>query len=113
MTTHRLSRSDFVRIRGGKRQSRVHGTCFSLAASPLSGDIGPKFACVVSTKVSKKEVERNRIKRLCREAVSSRIAGIRKPLALVFYAKQEAADPPRIAIHDDVDALLRKIQASQ
>ena len=113
MTTHRLSRSDFVRIRGGKRQSRVHGTCFSLATSPLSGDIGPKFACVVSTKVSKKAVVRNRIKRLCREAVGSRIAGIQKSLALVFYAKREAADAPRAAILRDADELLEKIQASQ
>ena len=110
MTTHRLSRSDFVRMRGGKRQSRVHGTYFSLATSPLSGDTGPKFACVVSTKVSKKAVERNRIKRLCREAVNSRIPGIQKSLALVFYAKHEAADAPRAAIHRDIDELLEKIQ---
>jgi len=58
-------------------------------------------------------VERNRIKRLCREAVSSRIAGIQKSLTLVFYAKREAANAPRAAIHDDIDGLLRKIQASQ
>ncbi len=105
----RLSRSDFVSESGASK--RFHGRFFSLSASSLPGEGSPLLACVVSKKTAAKAVERNLIKRLCREAVR---AYIRKsaptpPLALVFRAKKDAVGTPFTDILRDVGELIDKI----
>src|SRR3990167_9710528 len=90
-----LARIDFLR-HAGARTRRFHGALFSLSVTELpSGARGPKCACVVSKKVSPKAVERNLIKRRCREAVRTLILKRNEALAPpsagappVFFSKR-------------------------
>src|SRR3989338_1166324 len=108
-----LARTDFLRHAGAGAR-RFHGALFSLSVSALpSGARGPKCACVVSKKVSPKAVERNLIKRRCREAVRTLIlkrneapAPQSAGLALVFYAKREARGAAFEDIRKDTVSLL-------
>lgn len=94
-------------MRGTER--RVHGLLFSLAISPLAqGETTTKFACVVSKKVSPKAVERNRIKRRCREAARAFMSDD-SPRALVFVAKRTARDATSGDLTRDIESLLKKI----
>jgi ribonuclease P protein component len=49
----------------------------------------PRFAFIISTKISKAAVHRNRIKRAMSEAVRHRITNIRKGLDVLFLTKRE------------------------
>ena len=104
MLKNRLSRADLAEMRRAQVR-RVHGTYFSLIAKRISGGKHSKFTCAVSTKVARKAVERNRIKRLCREAVRNMLGELKQPLALVFYAKREATR----ASHGDVTRDIEKL----
>ena len=108
MQKNRLSRIDHARLLKGARALRVHGKFFSLATTPLLGTGVAKYTCAVSTKVSKKAVEGNRIKRLCREAVRMHIAEAAEPLAHIFYAKREAVGTSYEEITRDIAGLMKK-----
>ncbi len=113
----RLSRAHFVALKGARR---IHGTLFTLSVAPLPEADPPlagavpagrqgKFACVVSKKVSAKAVDRNRIKRRCRESVRAFLSTFREPLALVFTAKRVAGDASSADIAEDVRKLLIRV----
>ena len=103
-----LARIDFLR-HAGARTRRFHGALFSLSVTELpSGVRGPKCACVVSKKVSPKAVERNLIKRRCREAVQALLLKRNEALALVFYAKREARGAAFENIRKDTASLLER-----
>lgn len=103
-----LARADFLRS-AGVRTRRLHGAFFSLSVLDLPrGARGPTSACVVSKKVSPKAVERNLIKRRCREAVRGLILKRNEQLALVFYAKREALRATFTDIRNDTASLLER-----
>jgi len=83
--------------------------CFSLVATPLPGSVLSKFTCAVSTTVARKAVERNRVKRLCREAVRKTLGKVKRPLALAFYAKREAREASYADIARDIETLIAKL----
>src|SRR3989344_8068840 len=104
----KISRADFMRLEKAKGH-RVHGALFSLSVFLLSpGDVF-RCACVVSKKVTSKAVERNRIKRWCREAVRMHAWSIGRPLALVFRAKKEASHATFRDVERDVHSLVEKL----
>ena len=100
---YRLSGEEIRKLSG----KRIHGTFFSLLVAPIQGDYA-KRACVVSKKVSAKAVDRNSVKRRCRNALAKRMPNAKKPLALVFYAKREARDAKFSDIERDVGSLLAR-----
>jgi ribonuclease P protein component len=93
-----------IRSLSGKR---VHGRFFSLLIAPLAGTHA-KCAIVVSKKVSLKAVDRNKVKRRSRTMIARRIGAVRKPLALVFYAKRDAKGAEVRELDRDIDALFSK-----
>jgi ribonuclease P protein component len=102
----RLSRVDFSSINTA-RLRRIHGAYLTLSVSehvknPISK---PKFACVVSKKIAARAVDRNRIRRRCREAFRTLCNGRTDPRSFICYAKKEAA----AASYDDIRSDLRDL----
>lgn len=101
----RLSRADLNAINSltVRRFSGVYGT---LAVSPLPPLCSiPRSTCVVSKKVSKRAVDRNVIKRRCREIFRTCTQGHNEPLALVFHAKKSALDASFADVALDIQVL--------
>ena len=85
------------RMRGDKsfkevleRGRLVQAESFGLAFVKREDEDVPRFGFIVSTKVSKEAVQRNRIKRALSEAVRFLTADIKKGYDVVFLAKQRA-----------------------
>ena len=70
----------------------------------------PKFACVVSKKIAAHAVDRNRIRRLCREAFRAIPGTILNAQAIVFYAKKESKNATFPEVASDVKKLLSQIK---
>lgn len=68
----------------------------------------PRFAFVVSSKVSKKAVVRNRIRRLLSEAARTKLKNI-QPRDIIMLADKKIADAPREKIIQDTESVLIKI----
>ena len=105
----RLTRADFTSERTVPK--RFHGKFFSLSASPLLSKRKVSVACVVSKKVAPKAVQRNLIKRHCREAVraATRKSALPTPFALIFRAKKDVVGATFRDVLRDVASLVDKI----
>ena len=89
------------------RGKRLNGRFFSLLV--VSGEKSAKCACVVSKKTAARAVDRNKIKRRCRDILAKRIGSLQKPAALVFSAKREAKAATFSELEHDIEALLSKL----
>jgi ribonuclease P protein component len=76
----------------------------SPAALPL-----PRFTVIVSTKVSKRAVERNRIKRVLREAIRGDLSAFR-PGDYVIIVKARAAKRLPAEIRQELDRLMASVR---
>lgn len=68
----------------------------------------PRFAFIISAKVSKKAVVRNHIRRYLSEAVRIKLKNI-PPRDIVMIADKKIADAPREKIVQDTELVLIKI----
>lgn len=68
----------------------------------------PRFAFVVSNKISKKACERNYIRRMLRECVRLRIDSIIPSIDIVFIVRSNVSDRDFLAVDKVVDRLLKK-----
>lgn len=91
-------------MRGFKR---VHGTLFSLSFGSIPDRAHPGAACVVSAKTAPRATTRNRIKRLCRTALSPLVSGLVAPAVVVCIAKKPAADASLADVRRELAALMR------
>ena len=108
----RLSRVDLSTINVA-RSRRFFGTYFTMSISPRkveSSKNEPKFACVVSKKIAAHAADRNRIRRLCREAFRSAAGAAHKAQAHIFYAKKESKTATFHDVTADVKSLLSRIK---
>ena len=69
----------------------VQSDSFGIAFVKREDEEVPRFGFIVSTKVSKEAVQRNRIKRALSEAVRFMTSDIKSGYDVVFLAKQRAA----------------------
>src|SRR3989344_1396030 len=86
-TQRRLSRIDFP---SGPPKKRVSNEFFKIAVWQKKEGLETKFACVVSKKVARRAVERNKLKRRCREITSRYLSSIATPCSIVIYPKKYA-----------------------
>lgn len=98
---HRLSRLDFNHF---KVERRLSGAFLSLGVGVVSQRIRGGFACVVSKKVARKAVDRNRIKRRVRAIM--REVTLSGPLVVIVYAKPGASHATMQDLREDIMALL-------
>lgn len=102
----RLRRAgDFAALR--QASGRLGGRCFSVRWRPNGLDHA-RLGLAISKRVSKRAVERNRIKRLVRE--SFRRARMQlPPIDLVVMAREAAAGMPGSELLAEIDALWRRL----
>ncbi|RJR12878.1 ribonuclease P protein component [Candidatus Parcubacteria bacterium] len=107
MHIHSLSRAEIVAFQRTVRK-KVHGELFSVAVAHGAATPSLRYACVVSKKIARKAVERNRIKRLCRAALQKESKTIAKPLTVLLYAKGGAVHASSQEVSQEIQSLLRK-----
>ena len=75
----------------------------------VSNDLGfSRFGFIISNKVSKKAVERNRAKRLLRESIRLFQNKIKPQIDFVFIAKKEIIGKDFAEVNDCVEKLLKR-----
>ena len=107
----RLKHRDFSSINTAQGR-RCYGTYFTLSVGVQRG-AGPsekaKFAVVVSKKIAARAVDRNRIRRLCKEVVRQESDTIRGPQTLILYAKKAARSASFKEIETDIVELFSQL----
>jgi ribonuclease P protein component len=98
--------SDFAALRAG---ARWQGSHFLLRWRTTSG-AGARLGLAVSRKVSKRAVERNRIKRVVRESFRARREGL-PPLDILVIARSSAAAAPNPELFADLGFGWRRLEA--
>jgi len=102
----RLRRAgDFAALR--QASGRLGGRCFSVRYRPNGLDHA-RLGLAISKRVSKRAVERNRIKRLLRESFRH-VRSQLPPVDLVVMAREAAAGLPGNELLAEIDALWRKL----
>lgn len=104
--THRLTKQkDFKAIfRKGKRS---FGRFFAIRFLKNDQE-NPRVAVVASNKVSKKAVERNKIKRQVREIVRLHMDKVNKPLDIIINISPRALDAKKEELEKDFLSVLKK-----
>jgi ribonuclease P protein component len=96
---------DFAALR--QASGRLGGRCFSVRYRPNGLDHA-RLGLAISKRVSKRAVERNRIKRLLRESFRRARAQL-PPIDLVVMAREAAAGAPGPELLAEIDALWRRL----
>ncbi len=106
--------ASLYRLRGDKSFKDVLDTgrlvqseSFGLVFVKRDDEEVPKFGFIVSTKVSKEAVQRNRIKRALSEAVRFLTADIKSGYDVVFLAKQKATKKTTDELMNEVRETLK------
>ena len=104
----RLRRAaDFLALRQGS--DRLSGHCFSVRYRS-NGQSSARLGMAISKRVSKRAVDRNRLKRLIRESFR-RVRGELPPYDLLIMARDVAVPLPGPELLAELDALWRRLPA--
>jgi ribonuclease P protein component len=100
---NRLSRKNFP---PGAPARRARNALCALSLWYEAQARAVRFTCVVSKKTARKAVDRNRLKRRCREAVRAHVGRIHVPVTVVAYPTREALTASAAQLKDAVGTLL-------
>lgn len=105
--THRLTQKrDFAKLSTHGRS--VFGPFVTMRVRS-TGEEGPRIAFITSTKVFKRSVDRNRVKRRLRAILRELLAEVPKKIHLLFIVKPEALKAPHLDLVAEIRRLLTKI----
>ncbi|MBL7150438.1 ribonuclease P protein component [Candidatus Microgenomates bacterium] len=93
-----------------KKGKRFSFPLFNLVVCQQSQLLNSRFTFVVSTKISKKAVVRNRTKRLLSEAVRLLLPQIKKGFDIIFFAKKPFLEEKLQDVMPQVEKALNKIK---
>lgn len=91
-----------------KEGNRTFSQFFTLFSVSTPENLEPRFAFVVSSKVSKNATARNRTKRLLRQAVHELLPTIVGSTCTVCVAKADLSEVPLQAIKADITRTFKK-----
>lgn len=84
------------------------GKAFGLVVLKTEKENPSRFAFIVSTKISKKAVERNRVKRKLKEAVRQLLGKINNGFDVLFLAKKSLLDKTDKEIKEETEKLFKE-----
>ncbi len=103
----KLTKSDFSALK--KRGKTLHSLHFTLTAYDTIKTKNNKFSFVVSKKVSKKSVVRNKLKRIGYDTIRSLVSRIKeKSVFCVFFLKNGAEKTSPSQLSNEISELLKK-----
>lgn len=106
-----IGKSNFEKI---KNEGILYqGKAFGLAVLKREESNLPRFAFVISTKISKKAVERNRAKRRLGEAVRKNLDKTKNGFDVLFLAKKEILKSSAAEIADEITRLFKEADISR
>lgn len=91
-----------------KRGKRINGNAFNLSFLNRGGERPSRFGFIVSSKISKKAVERNRIKRLLRLIIKELLEDINGGHDIVIIAKKGALKIEKQKAKEEIASLLER-----
>lgn len=104
---YRLSRIELNRVK--KKGTLIQGNLFSLLVSrQQEAKQASQFGFIISTKIHKRAIKRNRVKRLLNEAIYSLLPKIKPGFETVFLAKKRIIDAGLEEIGVEVERLFIK-----
>lgn len=114
MISHRLPKDARVRKRFQFRSlqktgQRLHTRHFVLALGPALSET-PQLGITISKKTAPHAVDRNRVKRLVREAFRRAAHALPPGVAIVFIAKRQATDLTQAEVDEQLARLLPTIR---
>lgn len=86
--------------------NRINGNFFLLTSLYNVGTEEPRVGVVISKKISKKAVVRNRIKRVVYDSVRKFLEEVSKENTLVFLAKKPVAEATSEEVSNDIDNIM-------
>ena len=98
-------RTDFEKVARGSRPT--HSKYLILKKSP-NPNHKTKFGIVISTKVSKKAVVRNKIRRRIREVLRSNLSKIKPDYKVILVVKNTVIDKDYQELKQDLETILKK-----
>jgi len=104
---NRLSQS--AEIEALKREGKlIKGRFFLTLFSGKEEEIPSQFAFIVSSKVSKKATERNRLKRILREEIRLLLKNIKGGFKVLFIVRKEALTAEAALLRQGVGQVLKE-----
>ena len=109
---HRLPlRTELKRVQ--KNGRLYQGKLFSLLVCQQINDSPSRFAFIISTKIHKKAVERNRIRRLLTEAIRGNLANVKPGNEAVFLVKKAILKKQFKEVEEEVERLFGRAGVSR
>lgn len=102
---HRLTHSDFADLRG---VTRYQGTLFSLVVGTIPRRKYAGSACVVSSKIARRAVDRYRVRRRVRALITPLMTHIPEGAVLIWYAKKPSIKATFDDLKRDIHSLAAK-----
>ncbi len=102
--------SDFDKV---NKKGKVCGGRFLILKTAKNNLESSRFAFIVSQKISKKAVVRNKIKRKLREAVKNNLSEIKSGYDIVFFTKKAIEEKNYLEIKKEIENLIYKADLIQ
>ncbi len=93
-----------------KKGERVQSDLFGVFYLKRSDEETPKFAFVISTKISKLAVHRNRVRRAMGESVRRNVTKLPKGVDFVFLAKRDIVKRTTVEIMKEVENFISSFE---
>lgn len=102
----KLTKKDFSSLKGGGKS--FHSPYFTLRVYKVSTATRSKFSFIISKKVSKKSVVRNRLKRIGYGAINLAFPTIKGGFSCAFFLKNESENLPQGQLSKEIMDMLKK-----